>query len=53
MDDEIKIKNIQNAYFSRVESRVLPVSWSRSHEVTNDFDFVTEVTRTFYITGQA
>jgi filamentous hemagglutinin len=24
MDDEIKIKNIQNAYFSRVESPVLP-----------------------------
>ncbi|MBX8462815.1 hypothetical protein K5E19_20445 [Enterobacter sp. RIT637] len=53
MDDETKIKNIQNACFSRVERPVLPVSWRRSHEVTNDFDFVTEVTRKIFITGQA
>lgn len=50
--DETKIKNIQNACFSRGVN-VLPVFWSRSHEVTSDFDFVTEVTRKFFITGQA
>lgn len=52
MDDETKIKSIQNACFSRVESPVLPVSWSRSRDVTSDFDFVTEVSRTFFMTGQ-
>jgi hypothetical protein len=49
--DETKIKNIQNTCFSRGVGNVLPVFWSRSHEVTSDFNFVTEVTRKFFITG--
>lgn len=51
-DDETKINSIQTACFSRGVSPVLPVPWSRSHDATSDFDFVTEVSRTFFITGQ-
>lgn len=48
-----KSKKYPKRLLSRVKSLVLPVSWRRSHEVTNDFDFVTEVTRKIFITGQA
>jgi len=51
-DDETKINSIQKACFPMGVSPVLPVSWSRSRDVTSDFDFVTQVSRTFFMTGQ-
>ena len=51
-DDETKINSIQKACFSRGVSPVLLFSEVTSRDVTSDFDFVTEVSRTFFITGQ-
>jgi hypothetical protein len=51
-DDKTKIQSIKIACFERKESSVLPVFLSHSHDLTSDFEFVTEVSRTFFITGQ-
>ncbi|QLA69139.1 hypothetical protein HWQ17_16610 [Enterobacter pasteurii] len=51
-DDKTKIKSIQRSCFERKISFASPVSWNRHRDLTGDFDFVTDVSRTFFITGQ-
>lgn len=46
-DDKTKIESIQSACFERKVSFVPPVFLSCSRDLTCDFDFVTEVYRSF------
>lgn len=51
-DDKTKIQSIQTACFERKESSVPPVFLRHSHDLISDFEFVTEVCRSFFFTGQ-
>ncbi|WP_230863192.1 DUF6911 family protein [Enterobacter cloacae] len=51
-DDKTNIQSIQTACFERKESSVPPVFLSHSHDLISDFEFVTEVCRSFFFTGQ-
>lgn len=51
-DDERKINCIPNDCFSMAGGPVLPVFLGHARQVISDFDFVTEVSRNFFITGK-
>ncbi|WP_255250210.1 DUF6911 family protein [Enterobacter cloacae] len=51
-DDKTNIQSIQTACYERKESSVPPVFLRHSHDLISDFEFVTEVCRSFFNTGQ-